>query len=332
MSKMNMIQSINLALDQEMQRDSKIIIMGEDVGVTGGVFRATNNLINKYSDKRVIDTPLAEAAIIGTALGMALAGLRPVVEIQFAGFSYVAFSQLEGHISRYRWRTQGLYTVPLVVRMPYGAGVRALEHHSESREAYFAHTPGLKVVIPSTPRNARALLVSAIRDPDPVIFMEPTKSYRAFKEEVPETEEIIPIGKAQIIQQGEEITVISYGAMMRSVLKAAAEIEHNKQDKQNKKNSIEIIDLLTISPLDIDTICESVKKTGRCVIVQEAPRSFSVASEIIATINDKILMHLKAPVKRITGYDLPMPYFKREEMYIPSISQISNAIEETLKF
>ncbi|MBF0314483.1 MAG: alpha-ketoacid dehydrogenase subunit beta [Oligoflexia bacterium] len=326
MAKLNMVQAINLALDQEMARDSRVIMMGEDIGVNGGVFRATDGLFAKYGEERVIDSPLAEAGIVGSALGMAIAGLIPVVEIQFAGFSYIAFGQLESNVSRYRWRTQGLYTAPMVVRMPYGAGVHAIEHHSESREAYFAHTPGLKVVTPSTPRNARALLVSAIRDPDPVIFLEPTKSYRAFKEEVPEEEESYPIGKAEIVQEGSDLTLVSFGAMMRVALKAVEELQ------KQRKIGIELIDLLTISPLDIDTLCTSVKKTGRLVIVQEAPGSFSVASEIIALINDKALMSLKAPIKRVTGYDMVIPYFFREEMYLPHPEQVVRAIEETLSY
>lgn len=326
MSKMNMVQAINLALDEEMARDDSVVALGQDIGLNGGVFRVTDGLYEKYGQDRIIDTPLAESGILGTSIGMAIAGLRPVAEIQFSGFSYLMLGQLEGHAARMRPRTQGALTVPLVVRMPYGGGVRALEHHSESKEAMYAHIPGIKVVIPSTPTNARGLLVSAIRDPDPVIFMEPKRSYRAFREEVSEESVALEIGKSQVVQEGTDVTVISWGAMMRPTQQAVQELQ------PRRGISIELIDLLTISPLDSDTIAASVQKTGRCVIVQEAHRSFGPASEIIATINDKVLMYLEAPVKRITGYDLMMPYFGRENAYLPSTCQICKAIEETVDF
>ena len=326
MRKMNMVQAINLALDQEMANDNRVVALGQDIGVNGGVFRVTESLFEKYGEARVIDTPLAESGILGTSIGMAIAGLRPVAEMQFSGFSYLMFGQLEGHAARLRSRTQGAITVPLVVRMPYGGGVRALEHHSESHEATYGHVPGVKVVIPSTPSNARALLVSAIRDPDPVIFMEPKRSYRAFREEVSEEEQVMEIGKAQVVQEGTDLTVVSWGAMMRPTLQAVEEV----QDQRGV--SIELIDLLTISPMDGDTINASVEKTGRCVVVQEAPRSFSPSSEIIATINDKALMYLEAPVRRVTGYDVATPYFGRESAYIPTNGRIRQAIEETIDF
>jgi pyruvate dehydrogenase E1 component beta subunit len=326
MPKMTMVQAINLALMQEMSKDDSVIVLGEDVGVDEGVFRVTAGLHAKFGETRVIDTPLAESAIIGTAIGMALAGLKPVAEMQFSGFSYLMIPQLEGHASRFRARSQGDWKVPLVIRMPYGGGVRALEHHSESREALYAHIPGVKVVIPSTPRNARALLVAAIRDPDPVVFMEPKRSYRAFKEEVPEEEEVMEIGKAQIVQEGNDLTIISWGAIMRPTLQAVQQIQ------EKRKVTIEIIDLLTIAPMDGNTIAESVRKTGRCVVVQEAPKSISVGSEIVARINDKALMYLEAPVNRVTGYDVPTPYFGRELDYIPNTGRIYRAIEETLNF
>ncbi|NQU05617.1 MAG: alpha-ketoacid dehydrogenase subunit beta, partial [Calditrichaeota bacterium] len=272
------------------------------------------------------DTPLAESGIIGTSIGMALAGLKPVAEMQFSGFSYLIMHQLEGHAARLRQRSLGGWHVPLVVRMPYGGGIRALEHHSESREALYAHLPGVKTIIPSSPRNARALLVAAIRDPDPVIFMEPKRSYRAFKEEVPDEEEVMEIGKAQVVQEGDAITVISWGAMMRTTLKAVAEI------KDTLKVNIEVIDLLTMAPMDERTIIESVKKTGRVVIVQEAPRNLGIASEIIARINDKALLYLEAPVNRVTNYDIITPYFSREMNYMPSEGRIRRAIQETLEF
>jgi pyruvate dehydrogenase E1 component beta subunit len=326
MAKLNMVQAINMALKQEMSRDNSVIVLGQDVAQDGGVFRLTDGLLDEYGKERVIDTPLAESGIIGTSIGMAMAGLRPVCEMQFSGFSYLMMGQFEAHATRMRSRTHGQITLPLVVRMPYGGGVRALEHHSESREATYAHLPGSKVITPSSPRNARALLIAAIRDPDPVVFMEPKHSYRAFREEVPEEEEVMPIGVAQVVQEGTDLTLVSWGAMMRPALKAAAEVE------KKRGTSIEIIDMLTISPLDGDAVCRSVQKTGRCVIVQEAPRSYGVSSEIIARINDKSLMYLEAPVKRLTGYDVVTPYFGREKNYIPTAGRVVRGIEETLDF
>ena len=324
MPKLNMVQAINLGLDEEMSRDSEVVVMGEDVGVDGGVFRVTDKLHEKFGPGRVIDTPLAESAILGSAIGMAIAGLKPVAEMQFSGFSYLMLGQLEGHASRLRSRTMGQFTVPLVVRMPYGGGVRALEHHSESREATYAHLPGVKVVIPSSPRNARALIKAAIRDPDPVVFMEPKRSYRAFKEEVPESDEIGEIGTAAVVKTGDALTLVSFGAMMRPSLQAVAEVE------KQRGIAIEVIDLLTIAPLDGETIIESVTKTGRCVVVQEAPRSFGVSSEVVARINDKALYYLEAPVARVTGFDVVTPYFGRETAYIPGVARITTAILETL--
>jgi pyruvate dehydrogenase E1 component beta subunit len=326
MAKLNMVQAINLALHQEMERDGDVIVLGEDVAVDGGVFRLTEGLLDAFGPGRVLDTPLAESAILGTSIGMALAGLKPVCEMQFSGFSYLMMGQFEAHATRMRARTHGQFTVPLVIRMPYGGGVRALEHHSESREATYAHLPGAKVVIPSGPRNARALLVASIRDPDPVVFMEPKHSYRAFREEVPDTEEVLPLGRAQVVQEGKDLTLVSWGAMMRPALKAAAEVE------KNHGASIEIIDLLTISPLDSDTVVASVTRTGRCVVVQEAPRSYGVSSEIIARINDEAFLYLEAPVKRLTGFDVVTPYFGREKNYLPNAPRVVHALEETLNF
>jgi len=326
MPKMTMVQAINLALHQAMERDPSVVALGQDIGVNEGVFRVTAGLHAKFGADRVIDTPLAEAGILGTAIGMAIAGLRPVAEMQFSGFSYLALGQYEGHATRYRARTHGQVTVPLVLRMPYGGGVRALEHHSESREVLYAHLPGSKVVIPSGPRNARALLAAAIEDPDPVVFMEPKQSYRAFREEVPEEHETMPIGRARIVQEGTDVTVISWGAMMRPTLRAVAEVG------QARGASIEVIDLLTIAPLDGDTIAASVSKTGRAVVVQEAPRSYGPAAEVIARINDRALMHLEAPVRRVTMPDVTTPYFGRERLYFPGPHTVQHAIEETLDF
>ncbi|MFO7653475.1 MAG: alpha-ketoacid dehydrogenase subunit beta [Candidatus Krumholzibacteriia bacterium] len=326
MPRLNMVQAINLGLRQEMERDDSVILLGEDIGKDGGVFRVTDQLFERFGEERVVDTPLAESGILGTAVGMALAGLRPVAEMQFSGFSYLMMGQWEGHATRYRARTLSQYSVPLVVRMPYGGGVRALEHHSESREVLYAHTPGGKVVIPSGPRNARALIVAAIRDPDPVVFMEPKHSYRAFREEVPDEPEVMEIGRAQVVQEGDDVTLVGWGAMMRPALKAAAEVQ------KQRGASVEVIDLLTIAPLDGETVAASVRKTGRCVIVQEAPRSFGVAAEIIARLNDEALLYLEAPVKRLTGYDVVTPYFGREKSYTPTAGRVVRGILETLDF
>ncbi len=326
MPKLTLVQAINLALHEEMERDDSVVLLGEDIGPDEGVFRVTAGLWKKYGDRRVIDTPLAESGIVGTATGMALAGLRPVAEIQFSGFAVIALAQLEGNASRYRSRTQGHYSVPLVVRMPYGGGVRALEHHSESKEALFGQIPGLKVVIPSSPRNGRALMAAAIRDPDPVVFMEPKHSYRAFREEVPEEPEVVEIGRAQVVQPGTDLTLVAWGAMMRPALKAA------QRAQQQRGLSIEVIDLLTINPLDARTITDSVRKTGRCVVAQEAPRHLGVASEVIARINDEALLYLEAPVQRVTHYDVVTPYFGREKAYVPDAPRIERAIGAAVDF
>ena len=325
MPKMTMVDALNTALHQEMEQDDSVMVLGEDVGVDGGVFRVTEGLLDAFGEKRVIDTPLAEAGIVGTSIGMAIFGLRPVCEIQFSGFSYLAFHQLEAHAARMRWRSRGAYTVPMVLRTPYSGGVRALEHHSESREAYWAHTPGLKMVIPSTPRNARALLISAIRDPDPVIFYEPKAVYRAFREEVPEEEETWPIGKAQVVREGEHLTMISCGAMMRPTLEAA--------DKLAQEDDVEaeVIDVLTIAPLDHHTFAESAKKTGRVVIIHEAPRSFGPGAEIVARLIESSFWYLEAPIRRVTGYDVVIPLFAYEKAYLPSAGRVLAAARETLE-
>lgn len=324
MAKMTMIQALNLALHQEMDKDDSVIVLGEDVGVDGGVFRATDGLINSFGDQRVLDTPLAESGIVGMSIGMALYGLKPVCEIQFSGFSYLNFHQIESHASRLRWRSQGRFHVPMVLRTPYGGGVRALEHHSESREAFWAHMPGLKMVIPSGPRNARALLVSAIRDPDPVIFYEAKALYRAFREEVPEEEETLPIGQSQIVREGKDVTLISYGAMMRPTLAAAQELEDQSGIQA------EVIDLLTISPLDDDRFVESVRKTGRAAVIHEAPTSFGPGAEIVSRIMEKAFYYLEAPISRITGFDIIIPLFSREKSYIPSAQRIVRSVHNML--
>jgi len=320
---MTMVEALNLALQQEMALDENVVLLGEDIGPDGGVFRVTDELIDTFGKDRVIDTPLAEAAIIGMAVGMAAHGLKPVCEIQFSGFAYQNFHQLENHAARLRWRTQGRLTVPLVMRAPYGGGVRALEHHSESREAYWAHTPGLKTVIPSGPRNARALLIAAIRDPDPVIFYESKALYRAFREEVPENEEVGEIGKSRIAREGDSVTMISYGAMLHPTLTAAEEMQ---------KDGIraEVIDLLTISPLDDTLMVQSIKKTGRAVVIHEAPRSFGPGAEIISRLMEGAFYYLETPLQRVTGYDIIIPFFSREKEYIPSVKRIVQAARATL--
>lgn len=324
MAKMTMVQAINLALRQEMAKDDGVIILGEDVGIDGGVFRVTDGLIDQFGDQRVLDTPLAESAIVGMSIGMAAYGLKPVCEIQFSGFSYQGFHQLENHAARLRWRSRGRFHVAMVLRTPYGGGVRALEHHSESREAYWAHTPGLKMVIPSGPRNARALMISAIRDPDPVIFYESKALYRAFREEVPEAEETLPIGQPQLIEEGMDLTLISYGAMMRPTLEAAAEL------KDRDGVTAEVIDLLTISPLDETVLVQSVKKTGRAVVVHEAPRSFGPGAEVVSRLMEKAFYYLEAPIERVAGFDIVIPLFSREKAYLPSTERILRAARKAL--
>lgn len=324
MPKLTMVQALNLALRQEMETDDSVIVLGEDVGVDGGVFRVTDGLIDQFGDQRSLDTPLAESGIVGMSIGMAVYGLKPVCEIQFSGFSYLNFHQIESHASRLRWRSQGKITVPMVLRTPYGGGVRALEHHSESREAFYAHIPGLKMVIPSGPRNARALLVSAIRDPDPVIFYEGKAIYRAFREEVPDEPETLPIGKSQIVREGKDLTMISYGAMMRPTLEAALELE--------EKDGVqaEVIDLLTISPMDDALFVQSVNKTGRAVVIHEAPRSFGAGAEIVSRVMEKAFYYLEAPIARVTGFDVVIPLFSRENAYLPGVKRIVAAARKTL--
>ncbi|MDE1037457.1 MAG: alpha-ketoacid dehydrogenase subunit beta [Phycisphaerales bacterium] len=323
MSKLTMVEALNLAMDQEMARDENVCMLGEDIGINGGVFRTTKDLQKKHGENRVMDTPLAECGIVGTAIGMAIYGIRPVVEIQFSGFTMQAFDQIEQNMARLRNRTQGKYTLPMVLRTPYGGGIRAVEHHSESREAYWAHTPGLKVVIPSSPRNARALLAASIREDDPIVFYEPKAVYRAFREEVPDEPELMKIGKADIVRAGNDLTLISYGAMMRPCKEAVEDLaeDHNI--------NVELIDLLTISPMDTETLTRSVQKTGRCVIVHEGHRTCGIASEIIARLNESAFEYLEAPIKRITGFDIPFPYFQVEEHFLPESEEIVNAIKET---
>lgn len=324
-NKLNIVQAVNQALMNEMENDDTVIVYGEDVGVEGGVFRATVGLQEKFGVERSFDTPLAESAIVGTGVGMAINGLKPVVEMQFMGFSYPAFNQIISHVSRMRNRTRGGFTVPMVIRAPYGGGIRALEHHSESTEAIYAQIPGVKVVIPSTPYDAKGLLIAAIRDPDPVIFLEPKRIYRAFKQEIPEEAYELPIGKAKIVEEGEDITIITWGAMVRDVQKSVEIVK-------NKGINPEIIDLRTIAPMDRDTFVESVKKTGRALVVHEAPKTLGVGAEIISIINEKAFLYLEAPPTRLTGFDTIFPLPKGEKHYIPSPERIAKSIEEIVKF
>jgi len=318
MANLTLVQAINLALTQEMEKDDRIILLGEDVGLNGGVFRVTEGLHKRFGADRVVDTPLAESGIIGASIGLAMAGLRPVPEIQFEGFLGPAYDQITTHAARMRTRTRGALTVPLTIRVPVGGGIHAPELHSDSPEAIYAHTPGLKIVMPASPYDAKGLLISAIRDGDPVIFFEPKRIYRAFREEVPEEEYTIPIGRARIVSEGDEITLISWGA---SVIQCMNAIEKSSR-------SIELIDLRTISPLDMPTITRSVEKTGRVVIVHEAPRTAGLGAEIATAIMEQCFLHLEAPVQRVTGFDTIMPYYKLELDYLPDADRIGKAIEE----
>lgn len=326
MAERTMVEALNLALYEVMGEDPGVVVIGEDVGVDGGIFRVTDGLLDAFGSERVLDSPLAESGIVGFSIGMAMAGLRPVAEMQFSGFSYFAFHQLEGHAARMRWRSRGRFTVPMVVRMPYGAGVRALEHHSESREAIFAHIAGLKMVIPSGPRNARALLRAAVQDPDPVVFFEPKASYRSFREEVPDEPESLPLGRSRVVREGRDLTLVAYGAMLRRVLDAAERLA----DEDGVES--EVIDLLSLAPLDDRAFGESARRTGRVVVVHEAPRSFGPGGELVARLVEKSFLHLEAPVARVTGYDTQVPFFAREQAYLPDAERIVGAARETLAF
>ncbi|MBD3328289.1 alpha-ketoacid dehydrogenase subunit beta [Candidatus Peregrinibacteria bacterium] len=318
-----MVSALNEGLRQEMKRDSSVLLYGEDVGKVGGVFRVTQGIQKEFGEKRCFDSPLAEAGIIGTAIGLAINGMKPVVEMQFSGFFYEGFAQVYCHAARMRNRSRGRFTVPMVIRMPFAGGIRALEHHSESTEAILSHIPGLKVVVASTPFDAKGLITSAIRDPDPVIFMEPKRVYRALKQEVPEQQYSIPIGQAAVLQDGTDLTIFSYGSMLHQVFKAMPKLK-----EQNI--SARVVDLRTISPLDTKTILESAEKTGRVVIVQEAARSFGASSEIATLIYENSFGKLKAPIERVTGYDIHMPLLRRENIYLPDETNIMEAVKKVL--
>ena len=322
MANLNLVQAINLALIQEMEKNDGIVLLGEDIGVNGGVFRVTEGLQKRFGNARVFDTPLAESGIIGLSIGMAMGGLHPVPEIQFDGFLGPAYDQLVSHAARMRSRTRGAYTVPMTVRVPVGGGIHAPELHSESPEAIYAHTPGLKVVMPSSPYDAKGLLVACLREPDPVIFFEPKRIYRAIREEVPEDEYTLPLGKARVVCEGTELTIVSWGA---SVVQCMQAIEKSER-------SIELIDLRTTYPFDVDAVAESVSKTGRCVIVHEAPLTCGFGAEISARIMERCFLQLEAPVQRVAGFDTTMPYYKMELEYLPDAPRVSRAIEDCLAY
>lgn len=326
MAELTMVKALNLALREAMREDPNVMVMGQDVGRDEGVFRVTEGLLEEFGPDRCVDTPLAEAAIVGTAVGLCLRGLRPVCEIQFDGFSFQAFHQIENHVRRFRNRTRGRYTVPMVIRMPYGGGIRAIEHHSEAPEATYAHLCGLKVVLPSGPRSARALLREAILSPDPVIFFEPKALYRAFREEVPDRPETMPIGRGVVARPGRDLTIITYGPQVRVALEAADELaeEHDVD--------AEVLDLLSVAPLDSALINESVRRTGRAVVVHEAPRHCGVGAEIVARIVEDSLLYLEAPVRRVTGFDTIIPFFANERYYLPDAGRVVKAALETVRF
>ena len=322
---LTMVEAVNLALDHAMQKDPDVVTLGEDIGVNGGVFRATQGLRDKYGLKRVMDTPLAETLIAGISVGMASQGMKPVAEIQFMGFIFPAIEQLVCHAARMRNRTRGRLTCPMVLRAPFGGGIHAPEHHSESTEALFAHIPGLRVVIPSSPIRAYGLLRAAINDPDPVIFLEPKRIYRANKQEVSEQTDILPLDTCFTLKAGTDVSLVSWGASVKETLEAARMLEQNDI-------SAEVIDVASIKPLDMETILASIHKTGRCVIVHEACRSFGVGAEIAAQLNEKAFSDLKAPVERVTGYDITMPYYRMEDHNLPQTEDIVKATIRTLAY
>jgi len=321
---LTLVQAVRDGLHTEMQRDEDVLVMGEDVGKNGGVFRATEGLYDEFGDDRVIDTPLAESGIVGTAVGMAAYGLKPVPEIQFLGFIYPAFDQIVSHVARLRTRSRGQFTCPMVIRAPYGGGIRAPEHHSESSEAFFAHQPGLKVVIPSTPYDTKGLLASAIRDPDPVMFLEPKLIYRAFRGDVPTDSYEVPIGEAAVRREGSDVSVFTWGAMTRPTLEAAEQLEG--------EIDAEVVDLRTLSPLDEETVVESFKKTGRAAVVHEAPKSGGLGGEIASIIQEEALLYQEAPVERITGFDTPFPLYALEDYYLPEPARIKEGIRDAVNF
>ena len=323
MSERLLVEAVNDALHVEMERDPSVMVLGEDVGRLGGVFRATAGLRERFGAERCVDTPLAEAGILGTAVGLCMAGWRPVCEMQYDAFSYPALDQLINHVGRYRWRTRGAMSFPLVIRMPYGGGVRAPELHDDSPETYYVHTPGVKVAIPATPADAKGLIAAAIRDPDPVVVLEPKLHYRTAKEEVPDGEHVVPLGQARIAREGTDVTLVAYGAMVLLAERAA--------DVLAVEASCEIVDLRSLKPLDEETLLASVAKTGRAVVVQEAPRVAGFAAEIAAVLAEKAIYDLRGPVLRVTGYDVPYPYWQVEDAYMPSVERVADAVRRLLE-
>jgi len=319
-----LVEAVNDALHQELERDASVLVMGEDVGRLGGVFRATAGLQERFGAHRCVDTPLAEAGIMGTAVGLCMAGWRPVCEMQYDAFSYPALDQLINHVGRYRWRTGGKMEFPLTVRMPYGGGVRAPELHDDSPETYYVHTPGVKVAIPSTPADAKGLLAAAIRDPDPVVVLEPKLIYRIARGEVPEGEHVVPLGRARLAREGRDVTLVAYGAMVPLAERAADALEGEA--------SCEVLDLRTLKPLDEDALLASVAKTGRAVIVQEAPRVCGFAAEVAAVLAEKAIFDLRGPVLRVTGFDTPYPAARLEEDFLPDLDRVLDAVDRSLAY
>jgi pyruvate/2-oxoglutarate/acetoin dehydrogenase E1 component len=322
MAELSIVEAINDCFHVELARDGDVMVMGEDVGRAGGVFRATAGLLDKFGPDRCVDTPLAEAGIVGSAVGLCMAGFRPVCEMQYDAFSYPGLDQVINHVGRYRWRTGGKMEFPLVIRMPYGGGVRAPELHDDSPETYYAHTPGVKVAIPSTPADAKGLLAAAIRDPDPVVFLEPKLHYRTIKGEVPEGEHVVPLGSARIAREGGDVTLVAYGSMVPLCEQAADALEGI---------SAEVLDLRTLKPLDEEALLASAAKTGRVVIVQEAPRTAGFGAEIAAILAEKAIYDLHGPVLRVTGYDVPYPYWQIEDAYMPSVARVVDAVNKLMQ-
>lgn len=324
MAQLTLIQAVNQALKDEMAADDRVVVLGEDVGKNGGVFRATEGLQDQFGEARCFDTPLAESGIVGAAIGMALYGLRPVPEIQFSDFIYPAFDQIVSEAAKMRYRSGGEFTCPMVIRTPSGGGIRGGHYHSQSPEAYFCHTPGLKVVMPSTPYDAKGLLIASIRDEDPVLFLEPKRIYRSIKQEVPEGAYTVPLGKARLVREGRHVTVVTWGAMVSICEKAA-------EDALAKGIEVELVDLRTLVPLDEESFVTSVQKTGRCVVVQEAPRTAGFAGEIAAIVAEKAIESLEAPILRVTGFDTPFPY-ALEHVYMPDARRVLAAVERAVHF
>jgi pyruvate/2-oxoglutarate/acetoin dehydrogenase E1 component len=319
-----LVEAVNDALHTELERDRSVLMLGEDVALAGGVFRATEGLLERFGPERCIDTPLAEAGILGAAVGLCLAGWRPVCEMQYDAFSYPCLDQLITHVGRYRWRTGGKLGFPITVRMPYGGGVRAPELHEDSPEAYYVHTPGVKVAVPATPADAKGLLAAAIRDPDPVVVLEPKAAYRTSRGPVPEGEHVVPLGQARVAREGRDVTLVAYGAMVRVAERAADELA--------AEASVEVLDLRTLKPLDEEALLGSIAKTGRAVIVQEAPRTCGYAGEVAAVLAEKAILDLRGPVLRVTGYDVPYPYWQLEDHYLPSSRRVADAARRLLAF